>query len=307
MAAPGQKTGDESEPGIQRVFQPKYETRAFYNKIAKVYDLLAEHSKAPVRQAGLNKLALREGEKVFEIGCGTGHCLVAIAKAVGPEGKAYGVDISEEMLKHTQKLADREKVADCVELNCGDAMHLPFFDGSMDGVSFTLELFDTPEIPQVLAECQRVLRPGGRIVVVGMSKEDAYGAIFQMYEWSHRHFPNFVDCRPIFVRQVVEAAGFPIRDTEKMSMWVPVESASASRLYAPSCRHDNSAGSSREPPRNVGRSSRAGIMGILLSAKDLLATQVPLEHHRGNDQRRGKQIDPTGCLAFSSKRQSPQQ
>ena len=231
MATTGQKTGDESEPGIQRVFQSKSETQAFYNKIAKVYDLLAEHSEAPVRQAGLEKLAAREGEKILEIGCGTGHCLVAIAKAVGPGGKAYGVDISEEMLKHTQQLAEREQVADRVELQCGDAMHQSFTDGSMDGVfmSFTLELFDTPEIPQVLTECKRVLRHGGRIVVVGMSKEDAHGAIFQMYEWSHRHFPNFVDCRPIFVRRAVEAAGFSVRDAEKMSMWVPVEIVNASR------------------------------------------------------------------------------
>jgi demethylmenaquinone methyltransferase/2-methoxy-6-polyprenyl-1,4-benzoquinol methylase len=232
MTTTGQKTGDESEPGIQRVFQSKSETRAFYNKIAKVYDLLAEHSEGPVRLAGLEKLAAREGEKVLEIGCGTGHCLVAIAKTVGPGGKAYGVDISEEMLKHTQQIAEREQVADRVELQCGDATHLPFTDGCMDGIfmSFTLELFDTPEIPQVLAECKRVLRHGGRIVVVGMSKEDAHGAIFQIYEWSHRHFPNFVDCRPIFVRRAMETAGFSVHDAEKMSMWVPVEIVSASRL-----------------------------------------------------------------------------
>jgi demethylmenaquinone methyltransferase/2-methoxy-6-polyprenyl-1,4-benzoquinol methylase len=99
----------------------------------------------------------------------------------------------------------------------------------MDGVfmSFTLELFDTPEIPKVLAECKRALRSGGRIVVVGMSKEDAHGVIFEMYEWSHRHFPNFIDCRPIFVRRALEAAGFLIRDSEKMQMWVPVEIVSA--------------------------------------------------------------------------------
>jgi len=224
-AAKGQQANEFSEPGVLRVFQSKSETKAFYNKIAKAYDLLAEHSEGPVRQAGLEKLAAQKGEKILEIGFGTGHCLVAIANAVGPEGKAYGIDISEEMLKHTMELAKRDGVADRMEVHCGDATHLPFTDGMLDAIfmSFTLELFDTPEIPKVLDECKRVLRPGGRIGVVGMSKEDAHGAVFDLYEWSHRHFPNFVDCRPIFVRRALEGAGFSVREAEKMTMWVPVE------------------------------------------------------------------------------------
>ena len=220
-----QRKNDASEPGVLRVFQSKSETMAFYDKIAKVYDLLAEKSDGPVRQAGMDKLAAREGETILEIGFGTGHCLVATAKAVGPRGKACGIDISEEMLKYTRALAQQDQIADRLELHCGDATRLPFADATMDAIfmSFTLELFDTPEIPKALAECRRVLRQAGRIVVVGMSKEDAHGVIFEVYEWSHRHFPNFVDCRPIFVRRALEAAGFSIQETVKMSMWVPVE------------------------------------------------------------------------------------
>lgn len=225
-------TIEAGDPGVLRVFTSKAESKAFYDKIAKVYDLLAEHSEGPVRQAALDSLAVREGEKILEIGFGTGHCLVAIAKAVGPGGKAYGMDISEQMLLHTRALAEREKIADRVDLRCGDATRLPLADASLDGVfmSFTLELFDTPEIPLVLAECKRVLRAGGRIVVAGMSKEDAHGAVFEMYEWSHRHFPNFVDCRPIFVRRAIEAAGFSVNDSQKLMMWVPVEIVVAVKL-----------------------------------------------------------------------------
>ena len=90
-------------------------------------------------------------------------------------------------------------------------------------MSFTLDLFDTPEIPKVLNECKRVLRPGGRIVVVGMSKEGEHEPLVGAFEWAHKHFPNFIDCRPIYVRQVLENAGFQIQKALMKHMWIPVE------------------------------------------------------------------------------------
>jgi ubiquinone/menaquinone biosynthesis C-methylase UbiE len=67
-----EKAREYHQPGVLRVLQSKGETKAFYNKIAKVYDLLAEHTEEPVRQAGLDLLSAQSGEKVLEIGFGTG-------------------------------------------------------------------------------------------------------------------------------------------------------------------------------------------------------------------------------------------
>jgi len=213
------------EPEIQRVFQSKAETKAFYDKISHVYDLLAEHSEGPIRRAGLEKLDARPGEKVLEIGFGTGHCLVSLAQSVGPTGKVYGLELSERMLDVARDNLHKAGLAERVELTCGDAVQLPSPSDALDAIfmSFTLELFDTPEIPEVLAECQRVLRPGGPIVVVGVSKVGEGGVILRVYEWTHRHFPNLVDCRPIFVRQSLESAGFRIESADRKMMWVPVE------------------------------------------------------------------------------------
>jgi demethylmenaquinone methyltransferase/2-methoxy-6-polyprenyl-1,4-benzoquinol methylase len=210
---------------VLRVFQSKAETKAFYDKISHVYDLLAEHSEGPIRRAGLERLDARTGEKVLEIGFGTGHCLVSLAQSVGPTGKVYGIDLSERMLDVARDNLHKAGLAERVELSCGDAVQLPYPPESLDAIfmSFTLELFDTPEIPTVLAECKRVLRLGGRIVVVGVSKEGEGGVVLHLYEWSHRHFPNLVDCRPIFVGRSLEVAGFHIGSKERKMMWVPVE------------------------------------------------------------------------------------
>ena len=90
-------------------------------------------------------------------------------------------------------------------------------------MSFTLELFDTTDIPKVLAECRRVLRPGGRICVVAVSKEGKQGMAIKTFEWTHRHFPNLVDCRPIYVARSLDDAGFLMQTSEVEHMWVPVE------------------------------------------------------------------------------------
>ena len=209
---------------VLRVFQSKNETKAFYNKISKVYDLLSDRSEAPMRKAALRLLAASEGERVLEIGFGTGHCLVALARAVGTTGRINGIDLSDNMVELARKNLVRERLLARVALVCGDACSLPYPDNSLDAVfmCFTLELFDTPEIPTVLRECLRVLRPGGRIVVASMTKAEARGLIVQAFEWTHRHFPNFLDCRPIYVRRAIEEAGFRVSRTIRMKMWIPV-------------------------------------------------------------------------------------
>ena len=212
-------------PAILRVFQSKDQTKAFYNKISHVYDLLSERSEAPMRKAGLALLKPMAAESILEIGFGTGHTLVSLAKAVGPNGKVFGLDLSDQMAKLAKQHLAEAGLLDRARIKCGDATQLAYAAGSMDAVfmSFTLELFDTPEIPKVLSECRRVLRPGGRIVVVGMSKAATQDPLLKVFEWTHEHFPNFLDCRPIYVQAELERAGFKIQKALKKHMWIPVE------------------------------------------------------------------------------------
>ena len=91
-------------------------------------------------------------------------------------------------------------------------------------LSFTLELFDTPEIPLVLAECQRVLTPGGHLGVVSMLRTDRPSWIVRLYEWLHAQLPKYVDCRPIEAYAMMQEAGFSLEKRETRSMWgLPVD------------------------------------------------------------------------------------
>jgi demethylmenaquinone methyltransferase/2-methoxy-6-polyprenyl-1,4-benzoquinol methylase len=210
---------------VLRDFQSRDQTRAYYNRISRFYDLLSERSEAPLRKAGLELLKAGAGEQILEIGFGTGHTLVALAKSVGPRGKVFGIDLSDHMVRLAKENLAKAGLLDRTRLRCGDATKLSLSADFMDAVfmSFTLELFDTPEIHQVLSECKRVLRPEGRIVVVGMSKEGAREPLIDVFEWTHQHLPDFVDCRPIYVREALEDAGFKVQKALKKHMWIPVE------------------------------------------------------------------------------------
>ena len=215
------------DASIRRVNRSKADARESYNRLSRWYDVIAGSTEKKYRDWGLEKLAAQPGERILEIGFGTGHCLVSLAKAVGPSGRVTGLDISDGMLSIARERLQTEGLSDIVDLHLGDAANLDFIEvNSLDGVfmSFTLELFDNPEIPKVLAECRRILKPSGRISVVSMTKTNPPGLAVRMYEWFHEKMPNYADCRPIFARQAIEQAGFQIQDVSVSSMWgLPVE------------------------------------------------------------------------------------
>jgi demethylmenaquinone methyltransferase/2-methoxy-6-polyprenyl-1,4-benzoquinol methylase len=117
-------------------------------------------------------------------------------------------------------------LAERVALALADAHHAPFAAGSFDAIfmSFTLELFDTPEIPQVLRQCRRMLSSGGRLGVVTMVKTRQPNFAERAYEWFHAHMPVSVDCRPILAQAALQEAGFEISQVNSEKMWgLPVE------------------------------------------------------------------------------------
>jgi demethylmenaquinone methyltransferase/2-methoxy-6-polyprenyl-1,4-benzoquinol methylase len=174
----------------------------------------------------LKRLSVVEGETVLEIGFGTGHSLKRIAKLIGPAGKVYGIDISQEMIEKTKKRLEKEGLANRAELCCGDATCLPFDESAFDAVfmSFTLEGFDTPEIPRALAQIKKVLKPGGRLGIIDMSKENGRSVFLKVYEWLHDKCPKYLGSRPIYVEQCLIDAGYQIKNKEETKIFrLPAE------------------------------------------------------------------------------------
>jgi ubiquinone/menaquinone biosynthesis C-methylase UbiE len=203
-----------------RVARTKEQARASYDRMARGYDRFARFED-PYRREGLRLLGVRAGESVLELGYGTGTSLVDLATMAGPSGRIAGVDISPGMREVArERLADRG-LDDRVDLRVGDAASLVFPDGSFDAVfaSFTLELFDTPEIPVVLAEVRRVLRPDGRLGVVAMDMPDKAGLMERLYVQTHKWWPDVVDCRPIPVHAELTRAGYTVEVSDARRMY----------------------------------------------------------------------------------------
>jgi demethylmenaquinone methyltransferase/2-methoxy-6-polyprenyl-1,4-benzoquinol methylase len=199
---------------------------AAYDRLSRWYDWFAASSEQPLANFGLKNLNVSAGETVLEIGCGTGHALFSLAIAVDDSGKAYGIDISHSMLVMTRKRIASSNLSRRTGFSQTDAAALPFSAGSFDAIfmSFVLELFDTPEIPVVLSECRRVLKPGGRICVVAMARDEHENLPLRIYEWFHQRMPAYVDCRPIFVQGSLVQVGFQIHDSIHKLMWgLPIE------------------------------------------------------------------------------------
>jgi demethylmenaquinone methyltransferase/2-methoxy-6-polyprenyl-1,4-benzoquinol methylase len=133
---------------ISRVRRPKITAKRSYDRLSHIYDWLAGSSETQFMHQGLEMLALNANESVLEIGCGTGKALVELCHQAGDQGKVHAIDLSRGMLGKSRSRLVIAGLQQQVSLLEGDGSCLPYRNGSFKTVfiSFTLELFDTPEI-----------------------------------------------------------------------------------------------------------------------------------------------------------------
>ena len=116
------------------------------------------------RQTLRDMLDLAPGERVLEVGPGTGYYSLDVARQIAPEGRLDVVDLQQPMLDELMRRAAKLGAANVVATQ-GDARDLPFPDASFDAAFLVATLGEIPDRDRALGELHRVLKPGGRLVV----------------------------------------------------------------------------------------------------------------------------------------------
>jgi ubiquinone/menaquinone biosynthesis C-methylase UbiE len=180
-----------------------------YDLVAPWYGMNAWLGAGVAREA-IERAQVRPGERVLELGVGTGRDLIALARRVGgaPDGTVLGLDQARGMVRRARR---RIAHGDAIHLIRGDAGRIPARSASWDLVfmSRVLDLMDADQIPVVLGECRRVLRIGGRLVLVNMSKPDERLTLFErLYARGWGFGGGLFLSRPVLAAPFVRAAGF---------------------------------------------------------------------------------------------------
>ena len=178
------------------------------------------------RKKALELLSPQKGESILEIGFGTGQSLIQIAKSVGVQGSVTAVDNSQSMYEITSKKIEKSFLQKSVKLICQDANTIELQQDSLDAVfmSFTLEIFNPLQISQLLNKLYISLKENGRICLLSMAESEKKTLIYNLYLWSHKRFPQFVDCRPINVSEILGKADFTVSNIRNLTYYgLPVD------------------------------------------------------------------------------------
>jgi demethylmenaquinone methyltransferase/2-methoxy-6-polyprenyl-1,4-benzoquinol methylase len=143
-----------------------------FDRIAGVYDVMNSAMSAGLhhqwRQRAVDRAEVRPGSDALDVACGTGDLALELRRRIGADGRVVGCDFSERMLELARAKSGEHGLA--VEFGWADALDLPYGDASFDTVTIGFGARNLADLDRGIAEMARVLRPGGRLVILEITR-----------------------------------------------------------------------------------------------------------------------------------------
>lgn len=180
--------------------------RKIYSWMSNIY-FLANPLEKKARMRGIELAQIKSNDKILEVAVGLGQSFLEFLKRVDAKNIVYGIDLTPAMIEKTRKRAMQNGFSN-FELKEGDTRNLPFPDETFDVLynSYMLDLIPLADFSVVLKEFYRVLKKGGRLVLINLSKKDS-SPVF--YEKIYNLSPYLLGgCRPVLMESYVKQAGF---------------------------------------------------------------------------------------------------
>jgi len=167
-------SGTEAGSGVPSRESDQFatEVRGMFDRIAGVYDLMNSAMTAGLhhqwRQRAVDQARVGPGSDALDVCCGTGDLALELRRRIGPDGRVVGSDFSEPMLELARRKSGDEGLP--VEFGWADALELPYGEASFDAVTIGFGARNLADLDRGIAEMARVLRPGGRLVILEITR-----------------------------------------------------------------------------------------------------------------------------------------
>ena len=186
------------------------EVAGIYDALSPMYNLWGRLTESRARDRAIDLADIKDGQDVLEVAVGTGMAFHEIVKK-NPAGRNVGIDLSEGMLTKARKRLQKLRVAN-YELKTGSALRLEEQDASFDLLmnNYMFDLMAFEEMDTVLQEFKRVLRTGGKLVLVNMTFGEKFGT--DIYTWIYRISPKLMGgCRGVQLSEKLKVHGFNVK------------------------------------------------------------------------------------------------
>jgi ubiquinone/menaquinone biosynthesis C-methylase UbiE len=190
-----------------------------YDRLSRWYNIIEGWGEKSICDNAIRSINIQPGEKILEIGSGTGSNLLRISQTV-EDCEIAGLDLSFKMCQQARMKVNRKNNS-LLRIANGNAIQLPYPKNHFDALFmlFTFEIIPEKYFPIVLNECKRVLKPKGRLCIGAMSSEKNNHLMMKLYLWTTSHFPRIVDCRPIDLNTIFEKAWLEPSVNQFQSLW----------------------------------------------------------------------------------------